>query len=354
MKLIDRYIGKVIFVNTLLALFALIALFAFFGFLEELRMVGKRGYTEELAAIYVLLSLPNIAYQMFPVATLLGAITGLGVLATNSELIAIRAAGVSMVRLVWGVMKAGLLLIMFAMVIGEVVAPYTQEKAKSMRTVALHDRMVYAGPEGLWLRDGSDYINIQHVLPGNQLGRVQIYHYDAEQRLVGIKRAVSGALEGEKWQLNKVESISFTPDGIEKQTFTQWEWVTGITAKALGVVMHDPESLSAVGLYNYTTYLDANGLSVERYELALWKRLLLPIVSGVMIILALPFVFGPLRSVGIGSRILFGVLVGVGFHLVNQLVGFFGLVYGVPPLLSALIPSALFLWAAIFFLRRVT
>lgn len=108
-----------------------------------------------------------------------------------------------------------------------------------------------------------------------------------------------------------------------------------------------------MGLYSYIDYLEANGLSTERYELAFWKRLLLPFVSAVMIVLALPFIFGPLRSVGVGSRILFGVLVGVSFHLLNQLVGFFGLVYGLPPMLSAAIPSMLFFFAAVHFLRRV-
>lgn len=353
MKILDRYIGRVVFVNTLLALLTLIALFAFFGFLEELRMVGKGGYTENLAAIYVALSIPNLAYQMFPIATLLGAVTGLGLLASNGELVAIRAAGVSMIRLVWSVMKAGLLLILLAIFVGEVVAPLAQQKGKSIRTVAIHDRVVYAGPEGLWLRDGKDYINIQHVLPGNKLGHIQIYQYDDKQKMVGVRNASSGELQDGQWLLNRVESLSFTAEGVTKEWLPQWQWQTSITPQSLNVMMHEPENLSAWGLLNYIGYLDNNGLSTERYELAFWKRMLLPFVTGVMIVLALPFVFGPLRSVGIGSRILFGVLVGVSFHLINQLAGSFGLVYGVPPLLSAIFPAMLFFIAAVWMLRRV-
>ncbi len=353
MQILDRYIGRSVLWNTFISLTVLLTLFTFFAFMDEVGDIGKGNYGTWQAIQYVLLTVPKLAYQLFPVAALIGCTIGLGMLASNSELMVMRAAGVSLGRIVWSVMKVGLLIVIVSLLIGEGIAPVTEERAQMLRSVAKSDKLDLGGRSGFWARDGDSFVNVRNFLPGKRLGGVTIYTFDGERQLTRMLYAESAVYQDGRWMLENIISSEVSFEGVTAQRIDTEPWNTRLSPDLLSVVTVRPNTLSIKGLYDYVSYLRENGLDVAVYEQALWGKIVAPLVTGAMVFLAIPFVFGPLRSVGIGHRILVGTLVGVGFHLLNQMFGYLGLVAGIYPALTAVLPLALALGIGFWLMRRI-
>lgn len=353
MRLLDRYIGSAVASSTLVVLLVLLVLFSFGAFVAELDAVGKGDYTLATAAQYVMLSMPRLAYELFPVVALLGSIIGLGMLAGNNELLVMRGAGVSVGRIGYAVMKVGLLWVVLAVLTGEFVAPVTDRYAKALHSSALSERFAMTSENGLWARDGRDFIHIHDVLADGLVGGVTIYEFDDKQRLLEVTQARTGRYTGGKWQLDQVARSRIDPAGVETERRKTMEWQSLLTPDMIEVVAVKPDSLSIKGLLDYVGYLRENGLDAEKYKLALWNKLVLPATTAVMVFLSIPFIFGPLRSVGVGQRIFVATLIGISFYLLGQLSGYAGLLYKLPTALGAVLPTALFLALAVLLMRRV-
>ncbi len=353
MKLLDRYIATTVLQSTLMVMFVLVALVGFATFAGELEKTGKGNYDALAALEFTALLLPRLAYQLFPIVVLLGGIVGLGTMAGHSELVVIRAAGVSLRRMIWSVMKLGLVLLFVMSIIGEFVAPQLEFKAQSLRSEAMSNKVSYRNESGLWAKDGDTVIHIRDLMANDHVAGISIYDFDEDNNLKSITLAKTARFEEDQWQLNSVSRSEFSEQGINKVKEDGLRWHSLLNPELIEVVTVKPDYLSALGLYQYINYLESNGLDADWHILALWKKIMMPLTSLVMIFLAVPFVFGPLRSVGIGQRIFVGTLFGIGYFLLDQTAGYMGLVYGFPAFLGVLITPVFFLVIAIFLLRRI-
>jgi lipopolysaccharide export system permease protein len=353
MLILDRYIARHIALGILLVMGLLLSLFTVFSFMDELNRVGKGSYTTLDAVQYVLLLIPGLIYQLFPITALLGCTIGLGVMASNSELTVMRAAGVSLNRIVWSAMKVGLVLVALTLIIGESIAPVAEQYARTLRSVAISDKLAIRGKSQLWARDGNSFVNVREILPGERLGGIFIYERDASHQISRIVQAQSAVFQKNQWILEDVVSSDLTSKQVTSQHQEKLIWNTKLSPDLLSVVTLLPGTMSIQGLYQYVGYLKKNGLDAATYENALWGKLVAPLITGVMMFLAIPFVFGPLRSVGVGHRVLVGALVGIGFYLANQMFAYVGIVYNFNPVLSAILPAGFALVVAYWMLRRV-
>ena len=353
MKILDRYISYTILGSILVVMSVLLALFTFFSFLEQIKDIGQGNYDALHAIYYVLLTLPTLANQLFPMAALMGVTIGLGILSSSSELIAIRSAGVSIRQIVYSVLKVGALIMVLALLIGELIAPRTEQYAQMVRSVAISKQLSLEGDQGLWARDGDSIINVQKVLGGGHLGDIYIYRFDDKLKLKKLQFAKSANYENNGWRLREVRSTVFTDDRIHSEYMNETGWQTGISPDLLSIVTVKSSTQSTYDLYHYINYLESNDVAADSYKQAFWSKLAVPFVTGVMVLLAIPFVFGPLRSVGIGHRILVGVLVGVGFHLINLTFSHMGLVFQLNAAFASFLPTVTALFIALIMLRRV-
>ncbi len=353
MLVLDRYIARHVAMGVLIVMGLLLSLFTVFAFMDELNRVGRGSYTTLNAIQYVLLLTPGMAYQLFPITALLGSTIGLGLLASNSELTVMRAAGVSLNRIVWSTMKVGLVLVALTLILGESIAPVAEQYARTLRSVAISDKLAIHGKSQLWARDGNSFVNVREILPGERLGGIFIYERDESHQIFRIVQAQSAVFRKNQWILEGVVSSDLTSKQVTSRHQKKMIWDTKLSPDLLSVVTLIPATMSIRGLYQYIAYLKKNGLDSATYEYAFWGKIVAPLVSGVMVFLAIPFVFGPLRSVGVGHRVLVGALVGIGFYLANQMFSYVGIVYSFNPALSAMLPACLALAVAYGMMRRV-
>ncbi|HEX5513489.1 MAG TPA: LPS export ABC transporter permease LptG [Gammaproteobacteria bacterium] len=338
MRRLDRYLIVTVVGGALLALAVILALLLVFEYMDEIEDIGRGDYTALTALVFVLLRLPYRIYQGFSMATLIGSLMGLGALAANSELTAMRAAGVSVGRVARAVTVAGVLLGACALAIGEWLAPPAERWAQELRSIAIHER-VTASDRGFWARDGNLFVEVQRAVTQQQLAGLRIFELDNNGRPMRVLTAPSARYVDDQWVLAQPVITVFTDSGIRVETPASWAWQSDLQPKLLDVVVVDPETLPISDLLSYIGYLQRNGLETDQYRLALWTKIAAPLATVAMLLLTVPLVFGGVRSAGAGQRIFLGVLIGLGFVLLNRLLTRAGIVYGLPPSLSALLPT---------------
>ncbi|HWV08966.1 MAG TPA: LPS export ABC transporter permease LptG, partial [Pseudomonas sp.] len=324
---LDRYIGTQVFFAILSVLGVIVGLALLFAFIDELGDVeGNYGLLD--AAWYVFLTLPRRMYEMLPMAALIGCLIGLGSLASSSELTIMRAAGVSIGRIVWAVMKPMLVLMLVGVLIGEYLAPWSENHAQANRAMAQGGGEAQSAKRGLWHLQGKEFVHINAVQPNGVLFGVTRYRFDEERKMLSASFARRAQYDGEYWQLENVATTHFRERGTEVIEAPAERWDVELNPQLLGTVVLAPEALSITGLWRYIQYLAEQGLSNGQYWLAFWTKVLQPVVTGALVLMAISFIFGPLRSVTLGQRVFTGVLVGFVFRIAQDLLGPSSLVFG--------------------------
>lgn len=353
-KILDLYIGRAIIGATSLCLAMLVGLSAIIKFVEQLDSVGEGTFTSLTALQYVLLSIPRDVEVFFPMAVLLGALIALGSLASNSELVVMQAAGFSKLNIGVSVLKTAIPLMLIILALGEWGAPDAQKAARELRAYAKSGGNMMTARTGIWAKDGNDFIYIAQSEHQAALLGVNIWRFDDNQRLISQVFAKQGAfLTKDSWRLTDVSITLFVDDAsINETTQPEYIWNTSLTPEKLELVTVKPEELSLSGVYEYVNYLKVSQQDASRYELALWRKILQPLSIGVMMLLALSFVFGPLRSVTMGARVLSGVIFGFVFYIANEVFGPMILVYNLPPVVGAAAPSVVFIGVTFYLLNR--
>jgi lipopolysaccharide export system permease protein len=353
MKILDRYIAAAVVTGTLVALLIVVGLDIFFNVIAQLDNVGRENYTLLTMIQFVALITPQSMYELFPMAALLGSLMGMGGLSANSELVAMRASGLSIWRIIRSVLQVGVLMLIVAVFVGEVVAPVAERQGQQLRTAAMNRSVSFLSSRGLWVRDEDRFINARRVFPDNTLGELTIYEFDDEARLKMVTEAVEAHYQDGQWVMRDVSQTEFTQERVLTRHVEQMARATSLTPDLLGIVALRPENMSIRDIHQFMTYLEDNGLDTRQYQYAYWGRFMTPLAALVMLFISVPFVFGSLRSVSAGQRVFIGMLVGFGFYLISQVVNQVGHVFAFNPLLTVLLPGVVFMLFGIRAVRRL-
>lgn len=342
MNTLARYLSREIASAIVLFLAALVFLFVFFDFIGELGETRGTGYTATHALLFVFLNIPARIQELLPIAALIGALFSLARLAGNSEFTVIRAAGVSAYRLVGylGALGLGLAILTFA--VGEFVTPVSEKLAQQLKIRATSRVVAQEFKSGLWAKDGGHFINIRDLLADGRLSDIRIYEFDDQYRLRSLLQARTGSwMESGFWRLESVTTTRLAGGHVEVKTQADMPWSSALTPNLISALIVNPERMTLRALSTYIAYLDANRQKSDRYQLAYWHKFTFPLAAAVMLMLALPFGYQPPRAHGPSSRVLLGILLGLGFHMLNRLFGNVGLLNDWPPALGACLPLAL-------------
>ena len=353
MSVLTVYLMRTILSSTLLVLGVLLALAGLFEFIGQLDDI-QGNYTVPMALLYALLRLPQLSFEMLPIAALIGSLLGLGGLANSSELVVMRTTGISVGRLAGMVAVSGLVLTIGAALIGEFIGPPTDYFARTMRNEARFEKDDVDFGNAAWVKDGPVILHLERINSEFEFGGVYLFRFNDDHSLQSIARAEnSGIDDTDRWVLENVRETRFVAEGVRAVQAQVAVETFDLNSELLGITLVKPVSLSARGLMSYIGYLKRNGLAAERYETELWSRIARTATVLIMPVLALGFVFGSLRSSGYGGRLMLGVLIGLGYFLASEMLANSGQVFNLNPAIVSWMPSLALLLIALFALSRV-
>ena len=347
LKVFERHLGREIYGATFLVLAAFLALFSFFDLINELEDVGKANYQLHHALGYVTLTLPGRAYEILPIAVLIGSLYALTLLARHSEITVLRASGLSTASLLRTLAKIGALFVVLTFVVGEFIVPPAERYAQQLRLTAMSKLVGKEFRSGLWVKDGQSFINVRDVLPDSSLRSIKVYAFDENYQLQSISHAERGKYAPPvRWKLSGVVQTKFNGERADVSQHDEMEWASALNPDILSVLLVVPDKMSLVNLYQYIRHLSDNQQKTQRYEIALWKKLIYPLATLVMMALALPFAYAHDRMSAVSVKVFAGVMLGVVFQMLNGMFSHLGVINSWRPLFAALTPSVMFLLAA--------
>jgi len=353
MSLLATYLMRSILSSTLLVLLVLLALAGLFEFIGQLDTT-QGNYQIPQALLFALLRLPQLSFEMLPIAALIGGLLGLGALANNSELVVMRTAGLSVWKLAGMVAASGAVLMIFTGLVGEFIGPPLDYFARTMRDEARYEKEDRDIGNAAWVKDGPVILHLERINSEFEFGALYMYRFNEDNTLSSIARADnSGIDDSDKWILENFRETRFKDDSVQVVESSFAVQSFDLDADMLGVTLVKPVSLSARGLMSYINYLKRNELDAQRYETELWSRIARTATVVLMPVLALAFVFGSLRSAGSGGRLMLGVLIGLGYFLASEMLANSGQVFRLNPAIITWFPSLALLLITGFALSRV-
>ncbi len=350
--ILSQYMMRTILSSTALVLVVLLGLAGLFEFIAELD--DTRGdYQTAQVVLYTLLRLPNLAFEMLPVATLIGSLLGLGALAGNSEIIVMRSAGLSVKELAGMVAFSGGVLLVLTGLLGEFIGPPLDFFARNMRMESRYQQDDDRVGNEAWVKDGSTYLHLQKVSPEFEFGSLYLYKFDGD-RLESISVAEnSGIDENDNWILENLRETHFREDGVQVIATSRSVETFEVNSDLLGSSLAKPLSLSARELRGYIDYLKRNDLDASKYETEFWFRVARTATVLIMPVLALAFVFGSLRSGGAGGRLMIGVIIGLAYYLASETLANSGQVFNLNPAIVTWLPTVVLAAVTLFALSRI-
>ncbi|QDL54374.1 LPS export ABC transporter permease LptG [Rhodoferax aquaticus] len=353
MKTLRRlFYGEVIVAVALVTL-GFIALFFFFDFVDELQAVGRHsatGYNIPKALLYVALMAPSHIYELFPITVLIGTIFVMARFAQSSEFTILRTSGLGPWRALQTLLTLGVSFVIITFAIGDYVAPLADKTAQLLK--AQFSGNVTVGKTGAWLKEKQAYahyaINVGSLSAQADMKDVRIYEFDNHGSMVSTTQGKAAKFgEDDSWLLEQVERTEFAAGdaksaGIERTFMETFRWPTQVSAEMVAAAVLRPERMGTIDLFQYMRHLNANGQAAQKYEIQFWKKVFYPLSCLVMVVLALPFAYLHFRSGGIASYVFGGVMAGISFVLLNNVLGDLGALQGWQPWLTAALPGLIY------------
>ena len=352
MTLIARYLIKQLSITTLYAMFALLALYSFFDIVAEVGSVGEGGYTGIKMMQYVLLQIPDHAYQMMPLAVLIGGLIALSQLASNSEMTVIKTSGMSTKNIIAILLGFGLIFAAATALLGESVAPAANRYAQNLKTTAKNGK-ISTGAQGLWIKEQNNIINVREMLPDQSLRGIKVFRHDQNFKLAESWQAESAVIAADGgWKLSNVRHSILDGDRVRTEKHDGEYWQAGIRGSLLDVLLVNPNQMSLTALTAYIKHPENNKQQSDNYKIEWWRKLMYPVATVVMALVALAFTPQSTRHGNMGLKLFAGICLGLAFHFAGRLFGFTSQLYGVPAFAAAMLPTAAFAAWAVWLIRK--
>lgn len=358
MTRIDRYINRQVLQAMAVVLLVLAGLDLVFTLVDEIgETEGTYGTGDAIA--YVLFVFPRHIYELLPMTALIGSLIGLGILASSNELVILQASGVNVLRIVWAVMKPAIIVMGIGLVLGEFIAPRMELAGELDRALARGEQVALSR-YGHWQRDGEEFMHFNAIDPDGVLHGITIYRFDGQvlASLIEAEQAFYEAgAEGSYWLLQNGSQTTFSGNDENRRgdihDFIEQSWDVDLSPDLLKVLIIDPDKMSISDLYQYAGRFENQGQDGSPYYLSFWKKALQPLTTAALVIVAVSFIFGPLRSATMGSKVFTAICFGIVFYLVQNLLGTVSLVYQLSPVLAVGGPIVFCLAIGILLLRQV-
>ena len=343
MKIKDRYIANTLLTYSIVVLLVWLSIYSFFNFLAELNTVGTVNYTILEAFKYIVLQLPEVAYDQVSPVILLGCVLGMGHLATTGQLIILRASGISILKITWLTLKNAIIFLIFLTLIGELVAPTLTTYAENERSNALGQNSLSNSQDGFWIRDGDNFINVENNVDGSLFNGITVIEVNKSNKIERVVESKSAIFDGQNINMDSTNIFSINStnlfDDIALKERNLYKKRVAFDQDLIDSLEKEPKDLTTLTIVKQIQFLTDNKLRAEVFEVELYKRLVKPITLVAMVLLAMLFIFGSTRDATLGRKIFFGVVIGLSFELISRIGGALALSFDFSPLLSTFVPA---------------
>ncbi len=353
MKTVRRLLYSEVVLAVVLVTLGFVSLFYFFDFVEELQSVGKHrdtGYTVVQALLYVALMLPSHLYELLPITVLIGTIFVMARLAQSSEFTILRTSGLGPWLALRTLLTLGLFFVFLTFAVGDYLAPIADKTAQLLKS--RYQGKVSVGKTGAWLRERQPYshyaVNVGALAPDASMRDVRIFEFDNQGFLVSMTEGQNAKFgKDESWLLTNVDHTEFkTADAnatrVDRNHMESFRWPTQISAEMVATAVLRPERMGTIDLFQYIQHLQTNGQTAQKYEIQFWKKVFYPLSCLVMVVLALPFAYLHFRSGSVATYVFGGVMAGISFVLLNNVLGDLGALRGWLPWITAALPGLIY------------
>ena len=343
MKIRDRYIAKTLLTYTLVVLLVWLSIYSFFNFLAELNSVGEENYTILEAFKYVVLQMPEVAYDQAAPIILLGCVLGMGHLATTGQLLIFRVAGFSILKITWVTVKNAIFFIIALIIFGELLAPTLTKYSESARSNALGNQSLYLSQNGFWIRDGDNFINVENNVDGQIFTEITVIETNSSNEIERLIKSKNAKFDGNSLDMSSNEIFTINTSGnidnISLKERNSYNKTVSFDRDLVDSLEKEPGDLTTWTIIKQIQFLSDNKLRSGVYEVELYKRLVRPFTLIAMILMAMLFIFGSTRDATLGRKIFFGVALGLSFELISRIGGALALSFNFSPLFSSILPA---------------
>ncbi|MCE9663049.1 LPS export ABC transporter permease LptG [Halomonas sp. M5N1S17] len=347
---LDRYIARNVLGAIIVVQVVLLGLDLVISYINDLDDVeGNYGAFQVL--LYLLLRLPWRFYQYAPVGVLIGALIGLGSMASSNELTVMRAAGRSLTRILWGVMKPIILVVAVVLIVAEYVSPRTEQFASAWRLEQMQGEGAVVMQRGGWQREGDSVYRFGAIRADDTVVDLTRYRFEGRE-LREATVAERAVWRDGVWVLEEVATTRFEAGRSEAEHLAEQGWETSLTPAQLNRLLRPINSQAPSELWAYARFLNNQGLQATQPLLYFWQKMLMPLTMASLVLVAASFVFGPLRTVAAGTRVFYGVVTGLCFKYLQDLLAPASTVFGFSPIWAVLAPTLISAALGFYFLRR--
>ena len=348
--ILNFYILKRFLLGFLISLLVLVSIEIFFSFSSEMKYLNEGNYDFGIILKYIFLSIPRSIETMFPYSILIGALLSLGAMAADMEFVAMQSAGISVRKILTIVLLQTFFISTFFYFIVDSVVPKFSSEAELLRNTALKKQSYY-NKNGTWFKNKDSFIKISEIYPDNTIKGISVYTYNNNQ-LSSVNYIQSATFIKGKWSLQEIIKINLNEEPISKERISNIQSDELIDIKLIDIKTDKPYSLTLRDVVRNIEYLERNNLDASIQEKIFWDKILKPIATVLMLFLAMPYIFGRLRSTNTSKRIVIGLFIGIIFFIISSILPNLGLIIGIHPLISAILPLVVFAILGQFILRQ--
>jgi len=358
--LVDVYLLQQFFYYFAVVLTGFVLIFDAFTLFDLLGDISKNHIPVDMVLTYFRYLVPLMVYQLAPLATLVATLVTLGVLAKNNEVIAFKASGVSLYRLVLPLTLAGIALAGGMLLLDDTFLPYANQRQDALRNeIKGRPPQTYFQPARQWIfGENSKIYNYELFDPDRQLfGGLNVFELDPHtfqvRRRIFATRATwepsqsTWVLAGgwvrdfddgrvvryHPFRVDSLPEISEPPSYFRREVRQSYQ----MNWKQLG---------------NYIASLRQAGFDTSRLNVQWQKKFAFPLIAAIIVFLGAPFAFlvGTRGAIG-GLAVAVGI--GIVYWATAALFEAMGSVGQLPPLLAGWAPDAIFGFLAVYFFLRM-
>ncbi len=339
--ILNLYLLRRFLLGLLVSLVVLVSIEIFFSFSSEMKYLNEGNYDFNVILKYIILSIPRSIDTMFPYSVLIGALLSLGAMAADMEFVAMQSAGVSVRKILIIILLQTFFISTIFYIIVDSIVPTFSSKAETVRNIALK-KQSYFNKNGTWFKNNDSFIKILEIYPNDTVKGISVYTYDDSNQLSTVNYIESAKFIKGKWNLENVIKIDLSEDPIATERFQNMLSDDLIDIKLINIKTNKPYSLRLRDVRRNIKYLQANNLDTSIQEKIFWEKVMKPIATVIMLFLAMPFIFGKMRSINASKRIVIGLFIGIIFFIISSILPNLGLIIGINPFISVMLPLIVF------------